>query len=177
MPNSHKKKNSKDESESSKKTQLRGQAYIGLGKDAKRDVFYNFSSNGAIEYDVLPSENGQIPQLKITQKGHPPIYTMDYYYTNIPSKLLMIIRGTENKDTSSQQGAAAPQFLFAEDPLQAGEIYISADEVHRQNIPYLDLCEQNITSLADLQAAFQNLVLCRCQEETEQKTDGRKDPK
>ena len=89
----------------------------------------------------------------------------------------MIIRGTENKDTSSQQGTAAPQFVFAEDPLEAGEICISADEVHRQNIPYLDLREQNITSLEDLQAAFQNLVLCRCQEEPAQKTDGRKDPK
>ena len=56
MPNSHKPKNSKDNSEASKKTQLRGQAYIGLGKDTKRDVFYNLSSNGAIieiHYRVL----------------------------------------------------------------------------------------------------------------------------
>ena len=139
MPNSHKKKNSKGKSESTKTTQLRGQAYIGLGKDAKRDIFYNLSYKSAIEYDILPSENGQIPRLKITQTGHPPIYTMDYYYTNTPSKLLMIIRGTENTESSLQQGAAAPQFVFAEDPLQPGEIRISADQVHRQNIPYLDL--------------------------------------
>ena len=177
MQNSHKSKNSKGKTESTKTTQLRGQAYIGLGKDAKRDVFYNLSSKGAIEYDILPSENGQIPQLKITQAGHPPKYTTDYYYTNIPCKLLMIIRGTENKETSPQQGAAAPQFIFEEDPQEPGEIHISAHEVHRQNIPYLDLREQNITSLADLQAAFHNLVLCRSSEETTQKTDGRKDPK
>ena len=89
----------------------------------------------------------------------------------------MIIRATENKDTSPQQGTAAPLFVFTEDPLEVGEICISADEVHRQNIPYLDLREHHITSLADLQAAFQNLILCKCQEDSAQKTDGRKDPK
>ena len=43
----------------------------------------------------------------------------------------MIIRGTVNKDTSSLQGAAAPEFVFAEDPLEAGETHISAEEVHK----------------------------------------------
>ena len=149
MPNPCKKKNPKDKPESSEKTktkmtpssnrQLRGQSYIGLGPEAKQNVFYNFSSNGAVDYDILPSENGQVPLLKITQAGFPPIYTTDYYYTNIPSKILMIIRASENKDTSSQQGAAAPQFVFTEDPLEVGETHISAEEVHRQNIPHLDL--------------------------------------
>ena len=90
----------------------------------------------------------------------------------------MIIRASENKDTSSQQGTAAPQFVFTEDPLKVGETRISAEEVHRQNIPYLDLRDQNITSLEELQAAFESLNLCsRCQEEAEEKTDGRTDPK
>ena len=177
MQNHHKGENSKDKSESTTTTQLKGQAYIGLGKDAKRDVFYNLSSKQPIEYDILKTDDGQIPQLKITQSGHPPIYTTDYYYTNIPSKLLMIIRGTENKHSELQQGATAPQFIFEEDPLQPGEIRITADQVHKQNIPYLDLREQNITSLADLQVAFQNLVLCRCPQATTQETNGRKDHK
>ena len=130
-----------------------------------------------MEYDILPSENGQIPRLKITQAGQSPIYTMDYYYTNIPSKLLMIIQGIENKDTSSPQGAAAPQFVFAEDPLQSGETRITAEEVHRQNIPLLDLHNQTITSLEELQKAFKSFIRCKCQEQDTQKTDGRKDPK
>ena len=175
MSNPHNIGASKEKSEPTNPIQLRGQAYIRLGKEAKKEVFYNLSSEGSIEYEVLPSEKGQIPQLKITQKGLPPIYTTDYYYTNIPSKLLLIIKGMENKDTSSQQGAAAPIFQFAEDPLEPGEIRITAHEVHRQNIPYLDLREQHITSLADLQAAFHNLSLCRCSDEPLQKPHGKKD--
>ena len=130
-----------------------------------------------MEYDILPSENRQIPRLKIMQAGYPPLYTTDYYYTNIPSKLLMIIQATENKDTSSQQGTAAAQFVFTEDPLQPGETRISAEEVHRQNIPHLDLRNQNITSMEELQAAFESLILCTCKEEAEDKIHGRKDPK
>ena len=156
---------------------LRGQAYIGLGKEAKRQVFYNLSSKSSIEYDILPSENGQVPQLKITQKGEPPIFTTDYYYTNIPTKFLMIIAGAENKDTSQQQGAAAPQITFAEDPLEAGETRITAQEVHRQSIPFLDLRQHNITSLDELKAAFNNLVLCKCPPESKHKPHGRKEHK
>ena len=144
----------------SSKTQLQGQAYIGLGPEEKQNIFYNLSSNGAVDYDILPSENGQMPRLKITQAGLPPIYTTDYYYTNIPSKILMIIRAFENKDTSSEQGTAAPKFVFAEDPLEVGETCISAEQVHRQNIPYLDLQDRNITSPEELQAAFESLNLC-----------------
>ena len=148
MSNSQKTGTSKDKPEPTNPIQLRGQAYIGLGKEAKKEVFYNLSSEGSIEYNVLPSEKGQIPQL------------------NTP---------TENKDTSSQQGAAAPIFQFVEDPLEPGEIRITAHKVHRQNIPYLDLQEQHITSLADLQAAFHNLALCRCSDEPPHKPHGRKD--
>ena len=156
---------------------LRGQAYIGLGKEAKRQVFYNLTSKTSIEYDVLPPENDQVPQLKITQKGAPPIFTTDYYYTNIPSELLMIIAGAETKDTSQQHGAAAPLLTFAEDPLREGEIRITAQEVHRQSIPFLDLRQQHITSLDELKAAFNNLVLCKCPSEATHKPHGRKEHK
>ena len=152
MPNPYKKKNSTDNPEagqkpkpkttSGTKTQVLGQAYIGLGPDAKQKVFYNLSSEGYLEYNILPSENRQIPCLKITQAGHTPVYTTDYYYTNI-------ICATENKDTASQQGAAATQFTFAEDPLEEGETRISAEQLHKQNIPQLDLRNMNITSLKD----------------------------
>ena len=177
MSNFQKAANFDGQSEPTNTLRLRGQAYIGLGKEAKRQVFYNLSSESSIEYDVLPSENGQIPQLKITQNGKHPIFTTDYYYTNIPTKLLMIIAGIENKDTSPQQGTAAPLMVFAEDPLEAGEIRITAQEVHRQSIPFLDLRQQNITSLDELKAAFNNLVLCKCPRGSTHKSHGRKEPK
>ena len=187
MPNPSKKKNFRDNPEaahqakpkntSSAKTQILGQAYIGLGSHAKQEVFYNLSSEGSLEYDILPSENGQTPRLKITQSGHTPIYTKDYYYTNIPSKLLVIIQATKNKDTSSQQGAAATQFTFAEDPLEEGEFRISAEELHKQNIPRLDLCNRHITSLEELQATFENLIICQCKQEAQKTTHGREDSK
>ena len=89
----------------------------------------------------------------------------------------MIIRATKNKDTSSQQDAAATQFAFAEDPLEVGETRISAEELHKQNIPHLDLHNRYITSLEELQAAFESLIVCQCKEEPKEKTNGRKDPK
>ena len=188
MPNPSKKKNKKDkpdftDSSKTKTTQssskkLVGQAFIGLGPTAKQKVFHNFSTNCAVDYDILPLENGQIPQLKITQVGLPPIYTTDYYYTNIPPKTLMVIRASLNKDTSQDKAAAAPQLVFEEDPYEVGETCISAQEVHRQNIPCLDLQDQNITSQEELQAAFESLNLCsRCKEEAEEKTNGTTNPK
>ena len=186
MPNTYKRKSSNNpEAEQKEKTkttsttrvQLLGQAYIGLGPHAKQKVFYNLSSQGSLEYDVLPSLNGQTPRLKITQTGHTLIYTTDYYYTNIPSKLLVIIQPTENKDMSSQQGAAATQFTFAEDQLEEGESHISAEELHRQNIPQLDLRNRNITSLEELRAAFESLNVCQCKEEHQKKSHGRENSK
>ena len=128
----------KQHKSSDSRVQFLTRVYIGLGVTAKQEIFTKFLGTSDIVRDLAPRVPGEIQKLEITKEGFPPLYTMDYYFTNKePKQTLAVI--TQTEDPQASAAAQAGQISFENDPLQPGEIRIPADKVPHTIVPFLDL--------------------------------------
>ena len=62
--------------------------YLGLGLEAKWDIYNTFNPNKPFDIHLEPPSTEQPPLVEIKQIGKPSVYTMDFYFTNkLPSNI------------------------------------------------------------------------------------------
>ena len=90
--------------------------YLSLGLEAKRDIYNTFNSYEPFDIHLEPPSTEQPLLVQIKQKGKPPVYTMDFYFTNkLLSNITVQLQGENNNTPSTDQAEAA-------DSLQPGEV-------------------------------------------------------
>ena len=108
-----------------------------------------------------------ILMLFVIQEGRHCMPTTDYYFMNIQPDPITIPpphRGN-NSDLTSQHVATKDQIPQQTHPLRPDKTRVYPSMLADKQVPVLDLTNSTITSLADLQTAFQSLHLCSTKED------------
>ena len=149
--------------------------YLGIGTEAKRDIYNTFDPDKPFNVHLDPPSTECPPLVEIKQEGKASIYTTDFYFTNkLPSNITVLFPGENNTTSTGDRAAAADPTLFDTDPLQPGEIRLHSWMLYTSQAPILDLTGEHIKTKEDIEATFHALNLCP-QEDKEEKSNGRKD--
>ena len=148
------------------KAKLKSRAYIQLGDKALQTVHQTFEPNIPVILHLLALTNtttdtDSVPMLFIIQEGINCMPTTDYFFTSIKPEPIIVSRhrGNHSKLTA-QQVATQDQVSQQTHPLQPGKTRVYPSMLADKQVPVLNLTESSITSQADLQAAFQSILLC-----------------
>ena len=97
----------------------------------------------------------------VIQEGINCLPATDYFFTNVKPAPIIVTHPVahQNKPTSSQAATRDP-ISQQTHPSQPGETRVYPSMLTNKQVPVLNLTETSITSLADLQDAFQSLCLC-----------------
>ena len=138
----------------------------------KCDIYNSFDPSEPLEIHLDPPSTDHPLLVQIKQKGKPPIYTTDFYFTNkLPSDTPARPQGTNNNSPNTNQAEAADPTFFAADPLLPGKVHFHSWMLYTPQAPMLDLTGEHIKTKEDTKAAFHSLNLCT---HDEQKPDGAK---
>ena len=75
--------------------------YLGLGIEAKSDIYHRFAHIKPISIKLDPPSTIRPPLLQVKQEGKQPIITTDFYFINIkPSDLVIPPPHVNNEDSS-----------------------------------------------------------------------------
>ena len=143
--------------------EIYGPVFLGVGPEAKLDVYNNFNLDKPFNLQLDPPSSEDQPPCRIIQEGKDPILTTDLYLTNIEPRPWILPTPLQNKDTPKPSGAAAAdKFTPVKEPgpVQPGEIRLNSWMLYTPQGPVLDLREETITSEIDLRDAFHQLYLC-----------------
>ena len=148
------------------KAKIKSRAYIQLGKKALQTVHQTFELDIPVILHLLALTNtttdtDTVPTLFIIQEGINCMPTIDYFFTSIKPKPIIVSshRGNYSKPTA-QQAATQDQVLQQTHPLQPGETRVYPSMLADKQVPVLNLTESSITFQADLQEVFQSIHLC-----------------
>ena len=95
------------------------------------------------------------------QEGLNCLETMDYFFTNIEPKPIIVERPAAHHSTStSQQTLNGYQVSQQTHPQQPEETRIHPSMITNRQVPVLNLTDIKITSHTDLQDAFNSLCVC-----------------
>ena len=111
--------------------------YLGLGPEAKRDIFNNtFNPDKPFNIHLDPSSTEWPPLVEKKQEGKASVYTTDFYFTNmLPSNIAVQPQGENNNIPTTDQAAAANPTLFDTDPLcQEKFVYIHGCYTHHRHL-------------------------------------------
>ena len=156
-------------------TEIQGPVFLSVGPDTKLDMFKNFDLDKPFDLHLDPPSAENSPLCRIIQEGKNPIFTTDFYLTNVePREWILPTPLTNNETTTSTTAAASSNFTpeILPDPVQPGEIRLHSWMLYTPEAPVLDLRGQSITSTLDLRYASNQLRLCP----TEDNTQGESSP-
>ena len=95
--------------------------YLGLGPEAKRDIYNTFDPDKPFNIHLNPPSTEWPPLVEIKQGGKASVYTTDFYFTNkLPSNIAVWPQGENNNTPTADQAEAADPTLFDTDTLQPG---------------------------------------------------------
>ena len=153
--------------------QFQAPIYLGLGIEAKGDIYNKFVHDKPISIQLDPPSTQRPPLLELKQEGKQSIFTTDFYFTNIkPSDIVTPVPDTNNDDPLADQAAATNPALFDMDPTQPGEIRLHSWMLYTSQAPVLDLTNNSVRTTKDFEQAFSELNLCS--EPEDESTHGRK---
>ena len=100
------------------------------------------------------------PTLFVIQEGRHCMPTTDYYFTNIqPDPIIVSPHRRNHLELTAQHAATKDQTPQQTHPVWTGETRVYPSMLADKQVSVLDLTNSTITSQADLQAAFQSLLL------------------
>ena len=124
-----------------------GSGYLGIGPEAKRDIYNSFDPDKPISIHLDPPSTERPPLVEIKQEGKTSIYTTDFYFTNkSPSNIVVPSPSQNNTTPTGDQAAAATPTLFNTDPLQPGKIHLHSWMLYISQAPVLDSTGKDIKS-------------------------------
>ena len=123
---------------------------MSVGPDAKLDMFKNFNLDKPFDLPLDPPSAENPPLCRIIQEGKDPIFTTDFYLTNVePREWILPTPPAYNKTTTAAAAVATASNFTPEvlpDPFQPGKIRLHSWMLYTPQVPVLDLRGQNITS-------------------------------
>ena len=148
------------------KAKLKSHAYIQLGDKALQTVYQTFEPDMPVILHLLALTNtttdtDTVPTLFVIQEGINCMLTIDYFFTSIkPEPIIVSCHRENHSKPTAQQAATQDQVSQQTHPLRPGKTRVYPSMLVDKQVPVLNLTESNITSQADLQAAFQSIRLC-----------------
>ena len=114
--------------------QFHSPIYLGLGFEAKSDIYHKFTHDKPISIELDPPSTDKPPLLQVKQEGKQPIFTTDFYFTNIKLSDSIIPAPDANKDSSLNQAAASDPPAFHMDPTQQGEVRLHSWHLYTSQV-------------------------------------------
>ena len=147
---------------------IRSRAYIQLGEDTLKTVHRTFQPGVPVILHLLTLTDGSLnlkedttPTLFVIQEGLNCLETIDYFFTNIEPKPIIVERPPAHHSTStSHQPLNEDKVSQQTHPQQPEETRIHPSMLINRQVPVLNLTDIKITSHADLQDAFNSLCVC-----------------
>ena len=95
------------------------------------------------------------------QEGLNCLETMDYFFTNIePKPIIVECTAAHHSTSTSQQTLNGDKVSQQRHPQQPDETRIHPSMITNRQVPVLNLTDTKITSHANLQDAFNSLCVC-----------------
>ena len=150
------------------KSKIRSRAYIQLGKDTLKTVHETFQPGvpvilhlPALTHGSLSLKETTTPTLFVIQEGLNCLETMDYFFTNIePKPIIVECPAAHHSTSTSQQTLNRDKVSQQTHPQQPDETRIHPSMITNRQVAVLNLTDTKITSHADLQDAFNSLCVC-----------------
>ena len=142
---------------------------MAQSSEAKLYMYNNFDLVKLFDLHFDPPSSKDPQLCRIIQKGKEPIFTTNFYLTNVQPKSWILPTPPSNKDTPELKGTAAAEKItpvIEPDPVQPREIRLHSLMLYTPQAPVLDLREETIASTLDLRDVFHQIHLCPEENET-----------